>query len=194
MTSERELVERAKNDPEAFGILFDRHYSAVLNYVARRTGDVALAHDITSETFYKALGSIRTFRWRGIPFSAWLYRIASNEIASYFRRSRSLESLDRLAHEYGFDLASDEDLEAELIEAQEALARHERYQAVLAALRDLPEKYQTVIALRFFEGRSVAEIAQVMGRPQGTVKSLLHRGLKRLGVAATELADSERNP
>jgi len=189
---DRELVERAREDPEAFGALFDRYYPLILNYVARRTGDVTLAHDITSETFYRALKGIRMFRWRGIPFSAWLYRIASNEIASHFRRSRPQESLNRLAEEYGFDLASEEDLEAELIEAQEALARHERYQACLAALRDLPGAYQTVITLRFFEGKSIAEIAQVMGRPQGTVKSLLHRGLKLLGSAAEEFIGGKK--
>jgi len=188
---DRELVELAKDDPEAFGALFDRYYPVILNYTARRTSDVALAHDLTSETFYKALKGIRTFRWRGIPFSAWLYRIASNEIAAHYRRGPRLESLERLTQERGFDLASDEDLEAELIEAQDALARHARYQSYLSALGALPLKYQEVIALRFLEGKPIAEIAQIMGRPQGTVKSLLHRGLKRLGEAGAKLFPEE---
>lgn len=190
---DRQLIEWAKTDPEAFGVLFDRYYSVVLNYIARRTNDAALAHDLASETFYKAFKNIRSFQWRGIPFSAWLYRIASNEIAAYYRGTSRLESLERIAELRGFDPASDEDLEAELIEAQDALARHDLYQSCIAALDTLPLKYQEVVALRFFEDKSIAEISQILGRSKGTVKSQLHRGLRRLEAAAQSFPQEKRN-
>ena len=190
---DRELVERAKDDPEAYAVLFDRYYPVVLNYVARRTNDVALAHDITSEAFYKAFKNIRRFQWRGLPFSAWLYRIASNEIAAYYRGASRLESLEVLAEQRGFDPASEDDLEAEIIRAQEALARHALYQSCIAAMCELPLKYQEVIALRFFEEKPLAEISQILGRSQGTVKSQLHRGLRRLQATAPDFFRDERN-
>lgn len=190
---DRELVERARSDPEAYGVLFDRYYTVVLNYVARRTNDVALAHDLTSETFYKAFRGIRKFQWRGIPFSAWLYRIASNEVAAHFRGRSRLESLEHLAEVWGFDPASSQDLEAELIQAQSEFDRHVLYRSCVTALSELPLKYQEVIALRFFEDKSIAEIGQILGRSQGTVKSQLHRGLARIEATAPKFLQEERN-
>ena len=73
---ERELVDRARKDPAAFGRLFDAHYDAILNYILHRTADVHLAHELASNTFFIALRKLWQFKWRKVPFSAWLYRIA----------------------------------------------------------------------------------------------------------------------
>jgi RNA polymerase sigma-70 factor (ECF subfamily) len=178
---EKELVAKARHSPEAFGQLYEQNYPAILNYCIRRTGNVELAQDITAETFIKALKNIGRFKWHGIPFSAWLYRIASNELTGYFRKkSYKTVSLDYLQESQGFEPASFHEPDDELITAEEELARHQKFLACRQEVSKLPLKYQEVIALRFFEEKSLKEIAEILGKREGTVKSLLHRGLKRL--------------
>lgn len=179
--AEKELVARARHCPEAFAQLYNQSYPAILNYCIRRTGNAELAQDITAETFVKVLKNIGRFEWRGNSFSAWLYRIAGNELASYFRKGTyKAVSLEYLRESQGFEPLSFCDLEAELIAAQEKLARHQEFLACRQQISLLPFKYQEVIALRFFAGKGHKEIAEILGKPEGTVKSLLHRGLERL--------------
>lgn len=173
---ETELVERAKTEPDAFGRLYDRYYSVVLNYVYRRTLDVGLAEELTSNTFFNALRAIGDYENRG-KFGAWLYRIAGNEIRLHWRARRNRRNgelrwrndLDRVR------FAPDQTTTAEAIEEQ---AR--QFARLHEALRGLPDRYQTVLALRYFESLSCEEVAEVLGTRVGTVKSLTHRGLKRL--------------
>ncbi|MBS3983884.1 MAG: RNA polymerase sigma factor [Dethiobacter sp.] len=179
--SEKDLVARARHCPEAFGLLYDQNYAAILNYCLRRTGDVELAQDLTAETFVKALKNIGRYEWRGSSFSAWLYRIAGNELTSYFRKGlHKAVSLEHLRESQGFEPSSPEELEDELIAAQEQLARQQEFLSCRQKISQLPPKYQEVIALRFFAGKSHPEIAEILAKPEGTVKSLLHRGLKKL--------------
>ncbi|MEW6540999.1 MAG: RNA polymerase sigma factor [Bacillota bacterium] len=179
--AEKELVARARHCPEAFGRLYDQNYPALLNYCLRRTGDVELAQDITAETFVKALRNIGRFEWQGGSFSAWLYRIAGNELADYYRKGAyKAVSLEYLRESQEFEPAALHELDAELIAAQEELARHQEFLACRRQIGRLPLKYQEVIALRFWAGKSHKEIAEILGKPEGTVKSLLHRGLERL--------------
>jgi RNA polymerase sigma-70 factor (ECF subfamily) len=180
--AEEELLARARHCPEAFGQLYNQNYPAILNYCLRRTGDAELAQDITAETFVKALKNIGRFEWRKSgSFSAWLYRIAGNELASYFRKGQyRAVSLEYLRESQGFDPASRQELEAELIAAQEKLARHQEFLACQQQIKELPVKYQEVIALHFFAGKSHQEMSEILGKPVGTVKSLLHRGLEKL--------------
>ena len=175
--SDDELVVLAVRKPELFGELYDRYYGRILNYAYRRVFDVVLAEEITSSTFFKALRGLRGYDLRG-KFGAWLYRIAGNEIRLHWRaRRRRLANQGEWRKEYGrVRFAAGADESAEQIEEQaRAFAR------VHAALRELPERYQTALALRYFEGMSYEEVAEVMERKVGSVKSLVHRGLKRLG-------------
>jgi len=179
--AEKELVAQAKYDPEAFGRLYDQNYSAILNYCMRRTGNIELAQDITAETFVKALKNISHFEWRDVSFSSWLYRIAGNELISYFRKkSHKSVSLDYLSESHGLEPVSTQDLELEFITAQEKLERHKEFLAIREQIDKLDQKYQDVISLRYFADRSIQEIAGILGKPEGTVKSLLHRGLEKL--------------
>lgn len=179
MDLEKELVERAKSDPEAFGELYDRHYSKIFGYVLRRTASVEAAQDITSEVFFKALKNLRRFRWRRVPFSSWLYRIASHEIANHFRKNKKSQlSLEEVP---GRISLSDTSAESEVLEAEAELKRHREYLALYENISRLPIKYQEVITLRFFENKGLKEIGEILGKPEGTVKSLLHRGLEKLG-------------
>ena len=175
---EKELVERAKNDAQAFGALYDEYYGKIFGYALRRTASIASAQDVTSEVFFKALRNIKGFQWRGIPFSAWLYRIASHEIANiYAGNGHDRVLTEELKHSLELEDAS---LEAEAAEAETLLQKQADFLAVHASLSKLPARYQEVIALRFFEKKPLGEIAQILGKREGTVKSLLHRGLERL--------------
>lgn len=173
---EAELVERARTQPQAFGQLYDRYYSAILNYVYRRTLDVALAEELTSNTFFNALRALGGYENRG-KFAAWLYRIAGNEIKLNWRAQRNRrEGEGRWRNELSrMRFTSPQANTAEEIEhqAQQFAQLHE-------ALSRLPERYQTILALRYFESMSCEEVADVLDTKIGTVKSLIHRGLKRL--------------
>ena len=178
LEQEKELVERAKSDTEAFGELYDRYYSQIFGFVLRRTASIEAAQDVTSEVFFKALKNLRRFRWRDVPFSSWLYRIASHEIANYFRKNKHGQfRLEEVSDSINFSNASPE---TELVEAEAELKRHEEFLALHENISKLPVKYQEVITLRFFENKQLREIGEILGKREGTVKSLLHRGLEKL--------------
>ena len=178
LEQEKELVEKARNDTEAFGELYDQYYPQIFGYVLRRTASIEIAQDITSEVFFKALKNLGQFRYRGFPFSSWLYRIATNEIANYFRKNKD----GKFCLEETSDLISisSSSAETELLEAEAELKRHEDFLILHENLSKLPIKYQEVITLRFFENKQVKEISEILGKREGTVKSLLHRGLEKL--------------
>ena len=175
---ERELLERAKNNAEAFVELYDQYYSQIFGYVLKRTASIEVAQDVTSEVFFKALKNLRQFRWRGVPFSSWLYRIATNEIANYFTKSKPWQfSLEEVSNSIS---CSDPSTETELLQAETELGRHEEFLALQENISKLQLKYQEVIVLRFFEEKQLKEIGEILGKREGTVKSLLHRGLEKL--------------
>jgi RNA polymerase sigma-70 factor, ECF subfamily len=178
LTQEKDLVEKAKGDSNAFGSLYDAYYSKVFGYVLRRTANIQVAEDIISEVFFKALKNISKFRWQGIPFSAWLYRIANNETANYFKHGKKGQvRWEDIAEFYSGSVPSAEE---ELLEAEAELKRHEQYLALHENILKLHIRYQEVIMLRFFENKQINEISAILGKGEGTVKSLLHRGLEKL--------------
>lgn len=186
--AEAELVERAKTSRQAFGELYERYYSRILNYIYRCTLNVAVAEELTSNTFFKALQGLSRYRHRGV-FAAWLYRIATNEVRMHWRvenkrraRERNPQWLDDLERVYFAPQARES--------AEQRRERMSRYARLHEALRKLPQRYQTVLVLRFFEELSYDEIAKVAGKRLGTVKSLIHRGLKRLRGLMTPDATS----
>jgi RNA polymerase sigma-70 factor (ECF subfamily) len=190
--TDRELIERARTDPDAFGTLFERHFDRIFGYLLRRTGDWDLARDLTSEVFLQALQHVWRFRWRGIPVSAWFYAIATNQLRMHFRRrQRATRLLDRLTRESGLAAFDTPAVLAERASAQRDLEQAHEFERVRRALATLPVKEQDVIALRFFEQKSGAEIAQILGKREGTIRSLLSRGLARLRGA---LGATQQNP
>ncbi len=181
LNEERELVRQAQKSPDAFAGLYDQYYPKIFGYVLRRTANLETAQDITSETFLKALKKLWQFQWRNISFSPWIYKIATNEVNQYFRKAeyKKSVSLEEL-QEQGFELLSPHDPESELIEAQEKLKQHLDFLEIQERIVRLPAKYQEVIALRFFEKRQIKEIAEILGKREGTIKSLLHRAVEKL--------------
>jgi RNA polymerase sigma-70 factor (ECF subfamily) len=178
LEQEKQLIENAKADIKAFGNLYDRYYSQIFGYVLRRTADVSLAQDITSEVFFKAMNNLREFQWRGIPFSAWLYRIATREIVSHYRKNSRWQFGNKEISDIT-DL-SEPSAEDELIEAEAVLKRHQDFLALQRNITKLSVKYQEVITLRYFEHKQIKEITKILGKQEGTVKSLIHRGLGEL--------------
>jgi RNA polymerase sigma-70 factor (ECF subfamily) len=168
---ERELVARAKEDPSAFGALYDAYVDKIYNYVYHRVGNHHDSEDLTSRTFYRALNNIHRYTDRGLPFSAWLYRIAHNLVANWHRdRSRrEVLSLD------GLVIVGPQDQAPELM-----LERAEDFEALQEAIRKLPSERQQLLILKHSEGLSNADIGRIMGRSEGAVKSLYYRTLLAL--------------
>lgn len=179
--NEARLIEQCRTDPNAFGLIFDRYYKPVFGYLLRRTGDYDLAKDMAAETFLKAFLKIGSFQWRGISVSAWLYRIAGNELNQYYRSSKyKPQSLQQLLENPQMEklLHGDADNEREMMERE--LKAHKDYDNIRQNLLKLDTKYQEVIALRYFEQKTNPEIAEILDKNEGTIKSLLSRGLEKL--------------
>jgi RNA polymerase sigma-70 factor, ECF subfamily len=173
---EGELVKRAQHNREAFGYLYEIHYKRIFNYALKRTASVQLALDITSATFFKAMNQIGKYRWRDVPFAAWLYRIASNEINDHYRR----ESSRTISIEQISNLADNTDYADEVNQAEEELSKNEEFLMLHKKLAELPDMYQEVIVLKFFEKKKIKDIVKILGKKEGTIKSLLHRGIEKL--------------
>lgn len=168
------LVAKAKTEPLAFGELYEEYYSRIFGYVLRRTANLTAAQDITSEVFYKALKGLHSFNWQGVSFSSWLYRIAANEIADSYRKSARE---NKYLQEFRVSPLSQEYISADL-----ELRKNEEYRSLQEGISHLPPKYQEVIALKYFEDKEIREIAEIMCKREGTVKSLLHRGIEKLRI------------
>jgi RNA polymerase sigma-70 factor, ECF subfamily len=181
---EKELLRRIKKDAQQFAVLYDRYYNPIFAYVFRRLANYETSRDITAEVFLKAFHKIGQFEWRSIPLSAWLYRIASNEINLSCRKSKYKPSFidDVNLHAY---LQYENGIETERAALEKAFSENKEFVAVQRALLQLDHKYQEVIALRYFEEKPIKEIAQITGKNEGTIKSLISRGLDKLRLAAT---------
>ncbi len=163
---------------QAFGILYDAYYGKIFSYALRRVADVPLAQDITSEVFLKALRGISRFKWQNLHFSAWLYRIAGNEIADFYRSARRQRCLNaELSYSMG---DADEGAEQELTRLEAELREQKLLLKMQRALSALPANYQEVIALRFFEKKQLKEIGEILDKKEETVKTLLYRGIAKL--------------
>jgi RNA polymerase sigma-70 factor (ECF subfamily) len=172
------LVQAAQGDGEAFGVIYERYVNRIYNYIYYRTGNVADAEDLTARVFYRAIRHIGNYKDRGLPISAWLYRIAHNLVANWHRdNSRRKE------------IPLDESLlggvngghpEYELLET-------ENQEYLLRVIRRLPPDRQQLLILKFVEHMPNAEIGKMMGRTEGAVKSLYHRTLISLRKEYDEL-------
>ncbi|MFZ0640339.1 MAG: sigma-70 family RNA polymerase sigma factor [Candidatus Acidiferrales bacterium] len=160
---ERLLVEAARRDPSRFGELYENNFERVYAYVVRRVGSRQEAEDITSEVFHQALAKIGSFEWRGVPFAAWLFRIAANATADRWReKAREQGNPGKEASEE-FDF-----------ESADARGR------LFGMVKELPVEQRLVIEMRFAEEKSIREIAQAIGKTEGAVKQLQFRAIRYL--------------
>lgn len=165
------LSSAARGDREAFGVLYERYIERIFNYVYYRTGNLHDAEDLTARVFQRAMNHIHNYTDRGVPFSAWLYRIAHNLVANWHRdRSRRQE----------IPLTDVPVLPSKDDRPETRLVRTQEQDSLMRLIRKLPPERQTLLILKFVENLSNAEIGQIMGRSEGAVKSLYHRTLLAL--------------
>ncbi len=165
------LIEQAKEEPTAFGELYERYVDKIYSYIYYRVGNDDDAEDLTARTFFQALDKIGSYEDRGAPFSAWLYRIAHNLVANLHRqRSRH----KTVPFEDPVVAAIRRPSPAAVVEKQEAR------EALLGAIHRLPEDRQQLLLLKFVEHMPNAQIGEIMGRTESSIKSLYHRTLLAL--------------
>ncbi len=168
------LAGQARQDPAAFSALYERHVGAIYRYVYYRVGNAEDTEDLTARVFMQALKHIGAYNDRGVPFSAWLYRIAHNVVANYHRDNSRHPSvpLDDMelhgAHHDDADAKIDGDRER---------------QRLIRAIATLSEDRQQLVVLKFVQQLQNAEIGQIMRRSEGAIKSLYHRTLAQLREA-----------
>src|ERR1700757_957291 len=172
---ERLLIEAAQQDPARFADLYEVNFERVYAYAIRRVRDRAEAEDVTAEVFHQALANLKRFEWRGIPFAAWLFRIAANLISDRWQRSgREVSDEDEIAS------AQVSPAEIEEVERRATLYR---------LVETLPAEQQRVVVLRFVEQKSIKEVASAIRKTEGAVKQLQFRALSTL-KARMEGADA----
>jgi RNA polymerase sigma-70 factor, ECF subfamily len=168
--NEQKLVEAAQHDPAKFDALYELHFERVYAFVASRVRDRGTAEDVTSEVFHRALAKLASYEWRGVPFAAWLFRIAANAIVDHFKRAaREFPAPDDPP-----ESASDRDLQASELRAVEHRAK------LFRLVGQLPEVQKQVVFERFVEQRSVREIAERLGKTPGAIKQLQLRAVQNL--------------
>lgn len=170
--SDEVVLERAVDgDAEAFSLLYERFVGRIYNYIFYRTGTAVDAEDLTAKVFYRALGRIKFYRSQGVPFSAWLYRIAHNLVANWYRDNSRKQEVP--LEDYVFLQHHADYPEQVLVEDQEK-------EWLLKSIRKLPQERQELLILKFVDRLSNSEIALIMGRSEGAIKSLYHRTLLSL--------------
>jgi len=177
ITDEAVLVAEAKNTPAAFGTLYERYIDRVYAYIYHRVGNAQDTEDLTARTFYRALDKLHTYEDRGLPFSAWLFRIAHNLVANWHRdhSRRNFLSLDRLWFHSG-----DGDTPEAKVEAEE------RHEALWDAINELPDDRRNLLLYKFSSRLSNLEIGEMMNKSESAIKSLYFRTLSALRMELEE--------
>jgi len=181
VTAEENLVRRAQQqDQQAFTQLYEEHFNKIYRYVALRIGNKTEAEDITQQVFLKALQSISSFRWRGIPFSAWLFRIAHNQVVDYLRKKTKQATVPL-----------DESTVSVISNPQLLVEQRLDIEQLLSATKRLTPTQREVISLRFAGELPIAQVAKIIGKSQGAVKALQHSAIVALRKALSAKLEQE---
>ena len=167
LATERRLIEASQKDPRRFDQLYERYFDRIYAFSLARTGDRTAAEDVTADTFRQAFQNLERFQWRGVPFSAWLFRIAANNASDLGHKRAREATLDELPD------APSSGWEEEFLEVEDRVR-------VIEHVKRLPKDQRQVIAMRFGQERSIKEVAQALGRSEGAVKQLQFRALQNL--------------
>jgi RNA polymerase sigma-70 factor, ECF subfamily len=168
LLKELHIIECAKQDPKAFGVLYERYYHEIFVFINKKTDDMTISGDITSQVFYKALGNIKKYTYKGVPFSAWLYRIASNETNLHFRKNKTQRAIS---------------IESEGVEKMITLfepSEERDIQPVIQAIAKLKPNEVELIELRFFEKLSFRDIGYILNTTENNAKVKTFRIIKRI--------------
>lgn len=166
---EFETVKRAVKDPMKFQIIYDRYFTVIFNYIFRKIDDEDVTADLTSQTFLKALRNLKKYRYRGVPFSAWLYRIASNEVNRHYRYANKtlVYSFDEQEFEYLIEQSIEQESELDI-------------DYIILQMQKMCETDVEVLELRFFESKSFAEIAFILEINEANAKMRTYRAIEKL--------------
>lgn len=168
LNSEQEIIEAAKKDLLHFKKLYNKYYEQIFRYVYQRMDDKDTAHDVTSQVFLKSMNNLNKFKYKGVPFSAWLFRIASNEVIQFYKDKKS-ERTVQIQTDY-----------IQNIVANESELRREQLSIVIEEIAELPAKELELIELRYFEKRPFKEISQILNITESNAKVRIHRIVAKL--------------
>lgn len=166
INSERKEIERAQGDPRAFSVLYERYYKEIYLFVFKRVGEESNTDDIVSQVFVKCLANLNKYTFKGVPFSAWLYRIASNEVNLFYRQSKKRRYVS-------LDSSGVERLNEEEIPSLDPYL-------LTSVINKLKEKEVALLELRYFEKNSIKEVALVLGMSESNVKVSIFRLLAKM--------------
>ena len=169
LLSENDSVEAAKKDPKQFEALYKKYYEQIFRYIHQRMDDKEMAFDITSQVFLKAMINLPKYKYKGVPFSSWLYRIAMSEVYQSFKDKKSTRTVN-------VDTSNVEDI----IEEVEEDNTEEMRQALIEVIGDLPEVELQIIEMRYFEKRSYREIGDILGMTENNAKVKAYRIVEKL--------------
>lgn len=175
---ENAIARASQGDPEAFTFIYERYVKRIYNYVYYRIGSETDAEDITSRVFYRAFGHIGNYVDKGVPFSAWLYRIAHNLVANWHRDSHRRKEVP---------LEDQLEMPAHIDHPERAMEQSQEMELLLKGIRRLSPDRQQLLILKFVEDYSNAEIGEIMGKSEGAIKSLYHRALMALREEMTRI-------
>lgn len=171
--SDDEVVSLATSgNIDAFGELYDRYVERIYNYIYYRTSNPFDAEDLTERVFFRAIQHIKNYENRGLPISAWLYRIAHNLVANWYRDNSRRQEIPLDTFDFTLQYQGEH--------PETAVLRSEEKEHLLRVIRELPEERQQLVILKFVDGLTNAEIGKIMGRTEGAIKSLYHRTLTSL--------------
>lgn len=166
---ENEIIDRSKKDVRAFGEIYEKYFDRIFNFIYRQTDDEETAGDLCSQTFVNALNGLKSYQFRGFPFSAWLYKIAGNEVNKHYRKNK------------GKKIFSLEELKVrEMIERSDETWDEELIGRLLEYMKDLPTEMLQVLELRFFEDKDFKEIAFILDMTESGAKMRTYRALDKL--------------
>jgi RNA polymerase sigma-70 factor (ECF subfamily) len=166
---EQDRIEAAKKDPKQFRYFYDKHYKEIFLFIYRRTDDEEMTADLAQQVFLKAMQGIDKFTYRGIPFSAWLYRIASNEVMQHFRDQQKFRIVSIENESVG-----------EIMEEEYGHLEMAKREALFSAMKKLNATDIELIEMRYFEKRSFKEIGDIKGMTENNAKVKVHRILERV--------------
>jgi RNA polymerase sigma-70 factor (ECF subfamily) len=166
---EYEVIDRSRKDPTAFGSLYEKYFDRIFNFIYTQTDNEDLTADLCSQTFLIALGNIHKFQFRGVPVSAWFYKIASNEVNKHYRKIKSQKTY-----------SLEEVRLRELFSREEEDYSEEALIKLLKLMKELPSDMLEVLQLRFFEEKDFKEIAFILDITESGAKMRTYRALDRL--------------
>jgi len=172
LSDDEVVVQASQGDREAFGELYDRYVKRIYNYIYFRTSNPFDAEDLTERVFFRAIRHIEKYENRGLPISAWLYRIAHNLVANWYRDNSRRQEIPLDTFDFSLQYKGEH--------PEVAVLKTEEKEDLLHVIRQLPEDRQQLLLLKFVDSMTNAEIGQIMDRTEGAIKSLYHRTLMTL--------------